>query len=126
MNYVERYREWRHANPGRVAEFRRRYKDRNAAKHNARKMVYNWVSRGKMVRPTNCQVCGISCHTEAHHKDYSKPLEVTWLCRNCHLAQHGKGPLKEAKTTPSTSVERSQLCLPGTVGPVEARRRKSA
>lgn len=23
-----------------------------------------------------------------HHPDYSKPLEVVWMCRPCHLAEH--------------------------------------
>lgn len=27
-----------------------------------------------------------------HHADYDKPLEVTWLCRPCHLAVHGVVP----------------------------------
>jgi hypothetical protein len=33
---------------------------------------------------------------------------------------------QNTKATASNSVERGQLCLPGTVGPVEARRRKTA
>lgn len=34
-----------------------------------------------------CQQCG-SEQSQAHHDDYSKPLEVTWLCRPCHLEHH--------------------------------------
>ena len=36
-----------------------------------------------------CQVCG-EVKAEAHHDDYSKPLEVIWLCRIHHARMHRK------------------------------------
>jgi len=34
-----------------------------------------------------CKVCG-EVKTQAHHEDYSKPLEVVWLCAACHKKRH--------------------------------------
>jgi len=34
-----------------------------------------------------CQECG-EVRSEAHHRDYSKPLEVLWLCSVHHNATH--------------------------------------
>ena len=36
-----------------------------------------------------CEVCGATDYVEAHHKDYSKPLEVNWLCRKHHDERDG-------------------------------------
>jgi hypothetical protein len=46
-----------------------------AAVHNAKK-------RGILIQ-LPCCYCG-SEKTEAHHPDYSKPLDVVWLCRKHH------------------------------------------
>ena len=35
-----------------------------------------------------CKVCGTNENVEAHHEDYSKPLEIIWLCRNHHREHH--------------------------------------
>ena len=55
-----------------------------------RAAVYQQVKRalrsGDLVREA-CEQCG-ETRTEAHHHDYGKPLEVTWLCRSCHRRQH--------------------------------------
>jgi superfamily II helicase len=36
-----------------------------------------------------CEVCGNQI-AEAHHRDYSKPLNVQWLCRQHHAEIHRK------------------------------------
>jgi hypothetical protein len=45
-----------------------------------------YLQRGFLKR-LPCRVCG-SLKSQMHHRDYSKPLEVDWLCRPCHLTEH--------------------------------------
>lgn len=52
----------------------------------ARKAVENALLRGDLVRKP-CKRCGAS-NAQAHHEDYSKPLDVTWLCPKDHKARH--------------------------------------
>lgn len=48
------------------------------------KLAYN-VRAGKITRPTKCEDCGDDSRLiEAHHPDYSRPLDVEWLCKPCH------------------------------------------
>lgn len=44
------------------------------------------VRSGKMNRSVFCEKCGLPAETDGHHADYSKPLEVEWLCKKCHVA----------------------------------------
>lgn len=67
-------------------------KRRPAHKVLANRMVSNAIRDGRLVRQP-CEVCGES-RSEAHHDDYSKPLDVRWLCREHHLAVHGKQLIK--------------------------------
>jgi len=39
---------------------------------------------GKLIRPKLCSQCGFEGKIEAHHQDYSRPLDVSWLCKKCH------------------------------------------
>lgn len=51
----------------------------------ARSAVQNAIRSGRLVRPTSCERC--QCQTKnihSHHTDYSRPLDVLWLCRSCH------------------------------------------
>ena len=41
------------------------------------------------VAEMNCEDCGKQAQHK-HHEDYSKPLEVSYLCAKCHKARHAK------------------------------------
>lgn len=49
----------------------------------ARKKVAYALKTGKLTK-TACVNCGATEDIQAHHHDYSKPLDIIWLCRNCH------------------------------------------
>ena len=51
--------------------------------------VNNAVRDGRLTKG-KCAECGASENVEAHHLDYSKPLEVIWLCITHHDDQHLK------------------------------------
>ena len=59
---------------------------KNREKHNARQRVFNALRDGRLNKES-CEVCGEE-NSQAHHEDYSKPLEVKWLCRKHHMAVH--------------------------------------
>jgi ribosomal protein S27AE len=62
---------------------------RNVQKHRARAATRYALKTGKLIRPKECSKCGRSkMLVQAHHEDYSKPLEVTWLCHWCHHYRH--------------------------------------
>lgn len=57
----------------------------------AHQAVGNAVAKGDLVRPELCSACGLpggGGRIEGHHEDYSKPLDVTWLCPSCHKKLH--------------------------------------
>lgn len=71
-------REWRKSN--RLAgEARRRDLARSTAN--------TYQARGVLVLEP-CEDCGSTDRIEKHHEDYSRPLDVVFLCRTCHLARH--------------------------------------
>ena len=46
------------------------------------------LRRGDLRHALFCEACGSNEKLEAHHDDYTKPLQVTWLCSKCHQAWH--------------------------------------
>jgi len=57
-------------------------------KKNARVRLKYAVDTGKLKR-LPCEVCG-EVKSEGHHEDYTLPLEVRWLCKKHHIAEHRK------------------------------------
>lgn len=67
-------------------------------KYPERKIAHNRISmevRNGRMKKEPCKICG-SSKSEAHHEDYSKPLEVVWLCKKHHHEFDLKRQRKEA------------------------------
>jgi hypothetical protein len=64
------------------------YKNRYPMKYAAHVVFRNAVRDGKVVRKDSCSVCQSTYKVEGHHDDYTKPLEVRWLCERCHKQWH--------------------------------------
>lgn len=65
------------------ARSKAKYPERQAA----RSTVKNALRSGALVRPDSCARCGVLCKPEASHDDYSRPLDIEWLCKTCHGAK---------------------------------------
>lgn len=66
----------------RVIEMRRKYYQRGIEKDKARKALRIAVKNGLVIKGL-CILCG-SDNVQGHHEDYSKPLDVVWLCDSDH------------------------------------------
>lgn len=64
---------------------RRRIDPAEQPKLVARMAVRNALRRGEL-RKGAC-FCGTT-RVDAHHEDYARPLDVTWLCRTHHVETH--------------------------------------
>ena len=82
--------KWRKNNREYVAAAMRRIYRTEAGRRRAivRGRVQNALKSGKLVRRP-CEVCG-DVRVQAHHDDYTKPLDVRWLCPKHHHEVHGQ------------------------------------
>lgn len=60
----------------------KRYRKKNPEKAKARDVVNKRIMRGVSMFKETCIFCGKDA--EAHHEDYTKPLDVTWVCKKHH------------------------------------------
>lgn len=80
----------RSMNPDRKKNLRLRAKEHrklHPEKAHARRVAAYNVRVGKWTRQP-CERCGEQ-KAQIHHPDYSKPLEIMWLCFTCHRREHG-------------------------------------
>lgn len=95
---VEARREYAKTERGRAAVRRSQARQRvlHPEKCRARNKLSNAVRDGRVVRPGQCSKCQVECAPHGHHTDYSKPLDVVWLCGDCHREEHRKDPCNTA------------------------------
>ncbi|KKN69367.1 hypothetical protein LCGC14_0442270 [marine sediment metagenome] len=78
------------------------YAPEEIIKRRARETLRRAVKLGKIAKPRRCSKCKAKNNIEGHHEDYSKPLEVEWLCMDCHDERHmskGKTQMENQSTT---------------------------
>jgi len=91
---VDKYRAYdiaRHKTPHRrqsAREAARLYRQRHPEKLAARNAVQAAVQSGRLIKGP-CAVCGNE-KSEAHHDDYSRKLDVVWLCLRHHRQREGR------------------------------------
>ena len=79
--------EYRRDKPDRELSTRLKACGKNPTPKNAYRAVQAALKAGVLIRPDRCSACGCTSaeHViEAHHYDYSRPLDVIWLCVPCH------------------------------------------
>lgn len=75
-----------------VRKFKRErlpYKRTNPDKYTAHRIVALARDSG-LLKAKPCEVCGAQYGIHAHHEDYSKPLDVKWLCVKHHGEHHAR------------------------------------
>ena len=94
----EKQREYRLKNREKMRtynyEYEREYRKKLEVimKNAARQKIRSRLRSGKIIRPNYCEHCFTQCKPHGHHEDYSKPLDVQWLRRKCHVRVHTKYP----------------------------------
>lgn len=87
------------SDPERLAEYREsavkrtmKWQKENPEKYRAHQILRKAIINGEIEKGIICEDCGYEDLVEddlvGHHEDYTKPLEVIWLCGPCHRVRH--------------------------------------
>jgi hypothetical protein len=87
-------KEWRVKAGKRHLEVSRKWHRNNRLANKAHIAVKSAIQKGKLIRPNACSECAKACKPQGHHEDYSKPLEVIWLCVTCHKKREKRPSLQ--------------------------------
>jgi len=99
-------RKYKQKNKEHLKEYQKQYRQKNKSKlrekalekrvdtikeRKARHKLENEVRYGRIIPPNICSnpdCKGKSKRIVGHHEDYNKPLQVEWLCHDCHMNLH--------------------------------------
>ena len=74
--------------------YTKKYKQKHPERTAIMLRVQRAIRSGMLKRPECCSICGKKTRIYAHHSDYSKPLDVIFVCQSCHKRIHA-GTLKK-------------------------------
>lgn len=77
---------WRKKNIDKVRKYVAAEMKKDPIKFRARKQLLNAMKSGKIIKQP-CERCG-DLFAQGHHEDYSRPLDVVWLCSKHHRERH--------------------------------------
>lgn len=83
--------DWSKANRLKVREASIKYANKYPERVIANSRLSDAVRYGKIKKPSSCSRCNKKSHKRhihGHHSDYSKPLDIVWLCVPCHAIEH--------------------------------------
>ena len=85
---TEKYKSYQrdYRKPYEQSESRKVFREVNALKRKARRLA-NKAKKSGLIKQCPCVRCGAG-NTQMHHEDYTKPLDVVWLCHACHVLEH--------------------------------------
>jgi hypothetical protein len=71
-----------------LIDYQKKRRSKFPGKYKCRSAVQRALKTGEIIRAP-CIHCGNE-KTEAHHRDYRKPLDIVWVCFTCHRTiEHG-------------------------------------
>lgn len=76
------------SNQAAIALARQKYRQTHPVEHEAHQQVNHAIATGKLTRPDACSMCDKVGRVQGHHADYTKPLLVAWVCKECHNKIH--------------------------------------
>lgn len=92
---IERFAEYtrkHQKNNKRFREYQNKYLINKRKTHDQKflaRQIVQLALKGKMIfKPSKCTRCVNTQKIEAHHEDYSKPLDILWVCFTCHRLIH--------------------------------------
>jgi len=67
----------------------KKWRESHKKEHYAHTLLYRAIERGEIKKPNKCSKCGAeNVKINGHHEDYDKPLDIIWLCDQCHAERH--------------------------------------
>lgn len=104
--HSEYMKVWRKSSKGRDSRYRELLEQRRKfpEKYQAYLAVQRAVRAKELVKAP-CSICGSERNIHAHHDDYTKPLDVIWLCRKHHQERHKSSISTQADTPNQGSTQ---------------------